>query len=302
MDDQRFAGGRGCGRPGRMKANALTEPLVQHGEGPVWDHASWVLYWVDMLAGDLLSRRYVDGVVRRRHVGSVAAAVRPRRGGGLVIALERGFALLDPGTEDPQALDPIWDDPSVRMNDGGCDPQGRFYCGSMAYDEAPGRGRLYQLDSTCRVRVVLEPVTISNGLAWGLDGSTAYYVDSATQRVDAFDFEAAEGRFSNRRPVVEIAGTDGAPDGITVDAEGGIWVALWGGSAVRRYLPDGRLDEVIELPVTQVTACTFGGPDLNELFIMTSRYGVADDDQPLAGAVFVAHPAVRGLPALTYAG
>lgn len=285
-----------------MKASPLTEPLAHHGEGPMWDHASGILYWVDMLAGDLLSRRWADGVVRRRHVGSVVAAVRPRRSGGLVLALERGFALLDPGADDPWVLDPIWDDPSVRMNDGGCDPQGRFYCGSMAYDEAPGRGRLYQLDATRVVSVVLEPVTISNGLAWSPDGSTAYYVDSPTQRVDAFDFDAVEGRFSNRRPVVEIAEADGAPDGITVDAEGGIWVALWGGSAVRRHLPDGRLDEVIELPVTQVTACTFAGPDLNELCIATSRSGVADHEQPLAGAVFVAHPAVRGLEASGYAG
>lgn len=279
----------------------VTEPLAEHGEGPVWDAANSVLYWVDMLAGDILSLP-LGGVVARAHVGRVAAVVRPRREGGLVVALENGFAVIDSGQREPRTVAEAFHDPAIRMNDGGCDPQGRFYCGSMAYDHTPGRGTVYRLDPDGSVHVVLEGVTISNGLAWSLDGGTVYYVDSPTRRIDAFDFDAAPGVFVNRRPFVQVEDTDGIPDGMAIDAEGCLWVALFGGSAVRRYTPDGKLDAVIELPVSQVTACAFGGPGLDELYITTSRQGLAVGVQPEAGALFRARPGVRGVPTLGYAG
>lgn len=158
-------------------AEQVTEVCAHHGEGPVWDAAAGVLRWVDMLCGDVLSMAPGDGGIARRHVGAVAAALRPRGGGGLVIAVERGFALLDPGASQPRTMPELWTDPSVRMNDGGCDPQGRFYCGSMAYDAAPGRGALHRLDPDGATHRVLTGVTISNGLAWSADGATAYYID-----------------------------------------------------------------------------------------------------------------------------
>jgi sugar lactone lactonase YvrE len=173
-----------------------------------------------------------DGTIVRRHVANVAAAIWPRRAGGLVVATERGFALLKADFDGVTPLVDAFDDPSVRMNAGGCDPQGRFYCGSMAYDFAPRRASLYQLDADHGVRVILRGVTISNGLVWSLEGSTVYYIDTPTQRVDAFDFDAAEGTLSNRRTVVEIPKSDGEPDGMTIDTEGSLWVAMWGGAAV----------------------------------------------------------------------
>lgn len=283
----------------------VTDPLASHGEGPVF-HDGWGgLRWVDMLAGDVLSLDQKTGEVRRHHVGSVAAALRPRATGGAVIALERGFGLLDAGQLDaggePHLLGELWSDTSVRLNEGGCDPQGRFYCGSMAYDAAPGRGELYRLDVDGGVTSVLDKVTISNGLAWSPDRATAYFVDTPTQRIDAFDYDPRTG-LTCRRTVVHIDAEVGAPDGLTVDAEGCLWVALWGGSAVRRYAPDGRLDGVVELPVTQVTACTFGGPGLNELYITTSRLGIDPAAQPEAGALFRADVGVRGIPVLEYGG
>ncbi|MQA86719.1 MAG: SMP-30/gluconolactonase/LRE family protein [Streptosporangiales bacterium] len=279
----------------------VTEPLAEHGEGPVWDAANNVLYWVDMLAGDILSLP-AGGVVARAHVSKVAAVVRPRRQGGLVVAVENGFAVIDPGQREPRIVAEVFHDPAIRMNEGGCDPQGRFYCGSMAYDRTPGLGTVYRLDPDGSVHVVLEDVTISNGLAWSLDGGTVYYVDTPTRRIDAFDFDAATGTFANRRPAVHVEDTDGRPDGMTIDAEGCLWVALFGGSAVRRYTPDGKVDTVIELPVSQVTACTFGGPGLDELYITTSRQGLPPGVQPDAGALFRARPGVRGVPALDFAG
>ena len=219
----------------------------------------------------------------------------------MVLGLERGFALVDGWREPVRRLRELWTDPGVRMNEGGCDPHGAFYCGSMAYDVEAGAGSLYRLDPDGTVDVVVSGVTISNGLAWSPDGGTAYYVDTPTQRIDAFDYEQGRG-LSGRRAVVEVSSEDGSPDGLTIDSEGCLWVALWGGGAVRRYTPDGRLDAVVPLPVSQVTACTFGGAGLDQLYITTSRDGLATGDQPEAGALFRLTPGVRGLPTLPYAG
>jgi sugar lactone lactonase YvrE len=273
-------------------ADMLTKPLAHHGEGPVWVARDASLYWVDMLAGDVLQLDG-EGQVSRHHVGSVAAALRPRADGGLIVAVERGFALVEPDWT-MRELPEVFADVSVRMNDGGCDPLGRFYCGTMAYDAAHGAGTLFRLDPDESVHVVLDGVTVSNGLAWSPDGATVYYVDSATQRIDAFDFDAGGAAFENRRTVVTIDQDLGSPDGLTVDAAGGLWVALWDGAAVRRYSPDGRLSEVIELPTPRVSACTFGGERLDQLFITTSALNLDGSDE-LAGAVFCAEPGVAGL-------
>jgi len=281
-----------------VRAEQLTGPVAFHAEGPVWSARWGGLQWVDMLAGDVLSLAD-DGGVRRRHVGRVAAALRPRRSGGAVIAVERGFVLEDAdGMLTP--LDPVWSDEGVRMNEGGCDPDGRFWCGSMAYDQRPGAAALYRLDPDGTVHTVLDGVTISNGLEWSPDGSRAYYDDTATHRVDVFDYDRDTG-LTGRRPFVVLP-DDGNPDGLTVDAEGGVWVALFGSGAVHRYSPDGVLDQVVELPTPQVTACTFGGPDLDQLFITTSREGMAPGDDPLAGCLFRAEVGVSGLPVREFAG
>jgi sugar lactone lactonase YvrE len=279
-----------------------TDPCAFHGEGVIWDPSPGVVRWVDMLAGDILALDGKTGDVSRLHVGSVAAAIRPRMAGGLVIAVERGFAMLDPGSDATSPMPELWRDPTVRMNDGACDPAGRFFAGSMAYDEAPGRGTLYRLDPDRTVTPVLESVAISNGLVWTQDGTTAYYVDSQTQRIDAFDYDVASGTLTDRRPIAKIDERHGTPDGLTIDADGFIWVALWGGFAVRRYSPRGRLDGVVEVPVSQVTACAFGGHALDELYISTSRLGFKAEDQPQAGAVFRHRPGVMGVLPFMYAG
>lgn len=281
-----------------MRAEQLTDPVAYHGEGPVWWEGWGGLRWVDMLAGDILSLAS-NGSVERKHVGTVAAALRPRRKGGAVIAVERGFALED-SDGGVTLLDEIWTaDTGVRMNEGSCDPDGRFYCGSMAYDKRSGAGKLFRLDQDHSVSVVLENVTVSNGLEWSPDGSHAYYNDTPTQRVAVFDYDV-NGGLSDMRTFVEIP--DGRPDGLTVDEEGGVWVALIRSGIVRRYSPSGNLDETIEVDAKKVTACTFGGEDLSELYITTSRENVDPGEDPLAGALFVAKPGVNGLRARTFAG
>ena len=282
-----------------MRVEQVTDPVAYHAEGPVWSERWGGVRWVDMLAGDVLSLA-ADGAIDRRHVGSVAAALRPRSRGGAVIGVERGFALQDAdGTLTH--LGELWTDTSVRMNEGGCDPDGRFYCGSMAYDQRPGAGALYRLDPDGSVRVVLENVTVSNGLEWSPDGSRAYYNDTATYRTDVFDYDGEAG-LTGRRQFVDLSPEAKRPDGLTVDEEGGVWVALSNGGAVRRYTPDGVLDEVIQVPARKVTACTFGGPHLDQLFITTSREGLEPGADPLAGSLFRATVGVRGLPVREFAG
>src|SRR5829696_7117589 len=249
-----------------------------------------------MLAGDVLSLG-ADGTVDRRHVGAVAAAVRPRVGGDAVIGLERGFA-LEEADGTVRDLGEVWSDASIRMNEGGCDPDGRFYCGSMAYDKRPGAASLWRLDPDGSVHVVLGDVTVSNGLDWSPDGALAYYNDTDTHRISVFDYEREAG-LTGRRTFAEV---DGRPDGLTVDAEGGVWSALSDRGVVQRLTPDGALDAVLDVPTRKATACTFGGARLDELYITTSRENLPPGEDSCAGALFRAVPGVSGLPVREFAG
>ena len=282
------------------QAERFTDPCTFHGEGPFWDAANDRLLLVDMLAGVVVAVD-ADGGTQRRKLAGVAAALRARRGGGYVLATENRFVLLGRDLTEEVVLPPVFTDPLLRMNEGGCDPQGRFYCGTMAYAETPGAGTLYRLDPDGSVSVTLRDVTISNGLQWNRMGDSVFYADTPTGRVDSFDFDPASGAFTDRRTFTEISG-GGNPDGMAIDEEDGIWVALWGGSAVHRYDRAGRLDLVVDLPVSNVTACAFGGPELETLYITTSRQGLGPADQPDAGAVFRYDAGVRGAPQHAFAG
>jgi sugar lactone lactonase YvrE len=259
---------------------------------------------VDMLAGAVVDLASPERPARYDIGSRVAAVVRRRSAGGFVVATEHGFALFDESFVLERRLPDVVDDDAVRLNEGGCDPQGRFYCGSMAYGETPGAGTLYRLGPDGAVSTAVEGVTISNGLQWSHDGSLAYYIDTPTRRVDVFDFDGSDGSFHNRRPLVEMGQeVAGAPDGMAIDAEGGLWVALWGGGAVRRYDGEGKLTEVVEVPgVTHTSAAAFGGPELDTLYITSSRQHLPAGAEPQAGAVFAVQPGVRGARLHTFAG
>ena len=284
-----------------MKAEQLTEADAEHGEGPVWS-PSWggpslgELRWVDTFAGDLLALGD-DGTVTKRNVDKAIGALRPRAGGGMIVALERRFALAGADGE-LHPLGEVWDTPGVQFNDGGCDPQGRFYCGTMAYAATPGAGTLYRLDPDLSVHEVLTGVTISNGIQWPAEG--VYYNDTPTGRVDRYAFDPGTGTFGARETLAAIDPAHGRPDGMALDAEGGVWVALWGGGAVHRYAGDGTLTAQIAVPARQTTACTFG--DDTTLFITTSRDGLGDQAEPGAGAVFAVDAGVRGARPYAFAG
>ncbi len=274
------------------------------GEGPIWDARSGRLVWIDILGRRIHRTHPASGLTESIETPSQVGSVAVRAGGGFVAALADGFWVADPGGAWRQLATVEADRPDLRFNDGKCDPSGRFWAGSMAHDARPGAGALYRLEPDGTVSRALAGVTISNGLAWSPDGRTMYYIDTPTQRVDALSFDLVTGAVSGRRSIVRIPADMGSPDGMTVDAEGGLWIALWGGSAVHRYV-DGRLAQVVRLPVSQPTSCAFGGPDLDELYITSAWEGLsvtARGTQPLAGAIFRARPGVRGLPAAEFLG
>lgn len=279
-------------------------------EGPRWDDERQELLWVDILGRRLhRAKLAADGSLHTvhtiaidRHVGAVA----PVAAGGYVLAAGQGFLFVDEAGTVRELAQPEAGRSDLRMNDGACDPQGRFWAGSMAYDGSPGAGSLYRLELDGACTTVLTGLTISNGIGWSPDGKTMYLSDSGAGCIDAFRFDASSGTVTERRTLVRIDQAGVAPDGLTVDEDGGIWVALWGGGVVNRYAPDGTLVGRVSLPVERPTSCVFGGPDLETLFVTTARAGLDDaalESQPQAGHVFTCVGlGVRGLPCEPYRG
>ncbi len=274
----------------------LPVPAAALGEGPCWDSSSGSLYWVDIPAGRV-HRLDGDGAHRSWDAGQPVSAVVARASGGLVLAARDGFLSLDPDTGVVAPLVALGLAAGVRMNDGACDCAGRLFAGSMADDEAPERGTLYRLDPDHSVRTVIPRVTISNGIGWSPDGGLMYYVDSPTRRVDVLDYSPATGTVAGRRPFAGINAGDAMPDGLAVDADGSVWVAVWDGGAVLRFSPAGRLQQRLELPAPRVTSCAFGGPDMETLYITTAA-GPGDR----GGEVFSLRVGVAGLASHAYQG
>ncbi|MET9361244.1 SMP-30/gluconolactonase/LRE family protein [Streptomyces sp. NPDC006632] len=275
------------------------------GEGPTWDPAAGRLIWVDILSSRIHTYDPATGrrtvMATEQHVG----AAKPRAAGGLVVNLRDGVALYGPdGITDGRPGEgfrwlrraPVT---GRRANDAAVAPDGALWAGTMRYDEAPGGATLTRFAPDGSATEILGDVSVSNGIGWSPDGRLMYYIDTPARTVDVFDFD---GRLAhNRREFVAVEAAAGFPDGLTVDAEGGVWVALWDGGAVRRYAADGTLDQVVEVPVRRPTACAFGGPGLTDLYITSARAGLAAP-HPLSGSLLVVPGAGRGLPGTAFAG
>ncbi|MBA4864188.1 SMP-30/gluconolactonase/LRE family protein [Streptomyces sp. PSKA54] len=282
-----------------MSVELAVREYAELGEGPTWDADAGRLIWVDILQSRVHTYDPADGrrtvMVTEQHVG----AAKPRAGGGLVVNLRDGVGLYGPDGRDFRWLhhDPV---PGRRANDAAVASDGSLWAGTMRYDEAPGGGTLTRITGDGTTQVVLDDVAVSNGTGWSPDGRLMYYIDSPTRRIDVFDAEDPE-HVVNRRPLAVIEDGAGFPDGLTVDADGCVWVALWDGGAIRRYTPAGELDHVIELPVRRPTACAFGGAGLTDLYISTARTGL-EAPHPLSGSLLVVPGAGKGLAQPAFAG
>lgn len=284
-----------------MNVEVVLEARAELGEGPVWDPRENVLRWVDILPGEVHRFDPAGGGDSAFTVGEPVGTVAARSGGGLVLATASGIWTCAADGSDRRPLHEIdTDPPGGRFNDGKADPWGRFWAGTML-EGTDGAAALYRFDPGEPPRTLVTGVSVSNGLGWSPEGTTMYYVDTQTRGVDAFDHDPATGAITNRRRFAEIE--RGWPDGLTVDAEGGVWVALWDGWGLCRFAPDGRRTDLVELPVQRVTSCAFAGPDLSTLYITSARTGLPEPGaQPLAGALFAVTPGVCGQPPGEWAG
>jgi sugar lactone lactonase YvrE len=286
-------------------AEIAVDEASHHAEGPLWDVRRNSLLWIDQYRGLVREARRQNGRLQLPttvDVGAAVGAVVPRAAGGWIVASGRGISTLgEDGTLDPVVDDLLPDDGiQRRWNDGKADPRGRFWVGSMAYNASPGAGSLYLLDAG-EVTSVLDGVTISNGLAWNPRGDLLWYIDTPTGRVERF--RVVGNRIEHDATAVSIDPSHGSPDGMAIDSEGCLWVALWGGSAVQRYSPNGELVERVEVAARQVSSCCFGDEDLGTLYITTSGENydpAAYANDPHAGKIFAVRTGIVGSPADLY--
>jgi sugar lactone lactonase YvrE len=288
-----------------MKIETVVNHKCELGEGPVWDAPNQSIYWVDILQGEVHRYDFRDKNHRVYPIKEMIGSLVRCKDGRLAIAAKSGFGFLDTVSgRIEMSFDPESHLPNNRFNDGKCDPHGRFWAGTMSLSETAGAGSLYVFDNKTVEKKVAN-VTISNGLAWSLDHKTLYYIDTPTFEVVAYDYEAETGRISNKTVALKIPETDGSPDGMTIDTAGMLWIAHWGGWQVTRWNPrTGKKLLVIKLPVSKVTACTFGGENWRDLFITSAKTGLSETElkeQPLAGSLFVIRDCgFQGLPAFEF--
>ena len=284
------------------QAELVLDARAELAEGPCWLAERGLLAWVDITAGLVHLFDPATGADRALDVGQPVGAVVPTDDGRLALAVRDGFALLDPDRAEVELIVEVERELiGNRMNDGKSDPAGRFWAGTMAVDMGAGAGGLYRLDAERNVELMVPGVSISNGLGWSPDGRLMYYIDSPQGRVDVFDFDATSGAIANRRPFAQVKGGD--PDGMAVDAGGGLWVAIWGAGKVLHFLPDATISDEIELPASRVTSCCFGCRELRDLYITSAWQGMTADQrarEPLAGGIFRSRPGVQGQPTREY--
>jgi sugar lactone lactonase YvrE len=277
------------------------------GEGPAWEAHTGSLYWVDIHAGHLHIFSPLGGTDRLIDVGEFLGCAAPRDAGGLVLGLRSGFATLDLSTEKlTRLVNPEPHLPGNRFNDGKCDPAGRFLAGTLNDAEIKASGSLYSLALDGTLKTLITGTRVSNGLAWSPDSRTLYFIDTPTRAVMAYDYNLAAGDIANPRLIVSVPPELGWPDGMTSDAEGMLWVALWGGAKLTRWNPvTGQLVAEIPLPAFNVSSCTFGGPDLTDLYVTSARKGMSAEQlarYPLSGGLFRIRTNIRGMPTFEFGG
>ncbi|WP_081583552.1 SMP-30/gluconolactonase/LRE family protein [Noviherbaspirillum massiliense] len=277
---------------------------AQLGEGPLWSSKAQALYWVDILGRRLHRYSPWEGQRSWAFEEEISAVAERAGGNGLIVTLRRGFAFFDPASGQLEHLiQPETDLPNNRFNDGKCDARGRFWAGSMDFEGRQTSGSLYRLSADLACVRMDGGYAVTNGPAWSADNRTMYFNDSANGRVYAFDFDLDAGGLSNKRLFLQFPAEEGVPDGMTTDAEGGLWIAHWGAGKLTRHDAAGKVLHAIDLPCSQVSSCAFGGPDMKTLFITTALTGLSNEQlarEPLAGGLFAVDLDIAGVPANTF--
>lgn len=288
------------------KPECVWDAQARLGEGPMWSVKEGALYWVDILDRRLHRYSPQQGQRSWQFAQEISAVAERAHADGLVITQRNGFAFFNPATEELTPLvQPEAHIPTNRFNDGKVDGAGRFWAGTVDFDCDKETGSLYRLSPDLRCDQVDTGYIVTNGPTWSADGRTMYHNDSALGRVYAFDFEPESGEVANKRLFLQCGADDGSPDGMTTDAEGGLWIAHWGASKLTRREADGRVTHTIDLPCSQVTSCAFSGPNFTTLYITSARVGLSDERlarEPLAGGLFAVDVGIAGMPANLFGG
>ncbi|WP_147803573.1 SMP-30/gluconolactonase/LRE family protein [Alkalicoccus halolimnae] len=276
-------------------------------EGPSWDEQTQQLIWVDINGHKINLFDPVTGKNQSFDTGQHACAAVRKESGGMMVTLRDGFYSFNPKTKELTSIyDPESHLSGNRFNDGKCDPQGRFWAGTMVLEGEEGDASLYRLDPDLSVHTMLKGATVSNGMAWDPAKNVMYYIDTPTKKIMAYDYHPDTGYITNGRTAVAVSEERENPDGMTIDDEGMLWTAFFGGWGVVRFNPEtGEALSEISVPAAQVTSCTFGGAAMDELYITTARDGLSDEDlkdQPHAGGIFMVKPGVSGAPSYPFRG
>ena len=280
-----------------MKPELAYKGENEVGEGPIWDSQKSELLWVDINKGLLHRLALASGEVASLSIGCHLGAIGLYSENQYVAAVRDGFALIDRSNGSIEYLAKVLNDDGIRFNDGKCDPKGRFLAGTMRFQPQPGTAALYSCDETGLVTTLLEGVGLSNGLAWSQHGTSLFYIDTLSREIAKFEYDLESPSLRNRAVHYRFGDSDGSPDGMTMDRDGNLWVALWGGGRVVVIDQSGKLIDQILLPVSQVTSVTFGGANLDQLFITSARIRLTAEElaaQPLAGSLFVVDPGTSG--------
>ncbi|MEW6402345.1 MAG: SMP-30/gluconolactonase/LRE family protein [Chloroflexota bacterium] len=281
-----------------MRAELFLDAKATLGEGPAWDAKTQSLCWVD-----ILQKRVYRGTEILAELPDLVGCLAPRPNGHFILGTRLSFADLDPATGKLTVLATLTESANNRINDGKCDPAGRFLVGTMDMNEKDSSGSLYSFDGKAATPL-LGDVCISNGLAWSPDHKTFYYIDTPTREVKAFDYDLVTGQIANMRVVIHVPQSLGWPDGMTSDMQGNLWIAMWGGAQATKWNPNaGELLEQIPVPALHTSSCVFGGRDMNELYVTSARKGMSEADlvkYPLSGGLFKIETKTEGMPTFEF--
>lgn len=294
-----------CSQQSGSRVELVIDSKSDLGEGAIWNYKTGELVWINITSKILNFYKPATGNNKEMFTGQMIGTVVPTHSGDVLVALQNGIYRLNPQTGTKKLLaDPEADKANNRFNDGKCDPAGRFWAGTMSLKGEKNAGALYRFDPDSTIHKMIENVSISNGIVWSADKTKMYYIDTPTQKIMCYDYNNETGEISNPRVAVNVDDKMGHPDGMTIDEDDNLWVALWGGSAVACWSPEtGKLLQTINVPAKNVTSCAFGGKDLNTLYITTARQNTTADELekwPHAGGVFKCQPGVKGVKAFFF--